>query len=196
VQRAIAKGIPLRKGDRLYCVYISALDYDDNYFTLLDSIEAYKQHNFHYDEQLHLVSRYLFREQAERVAEDLHQIIFSDGSFADFNQRYQLNIAPRVYAFITDKAKDLTQFYRNEQQAIAHWCTEHEINIELDEYLVNDGITDWWGDAQEAVLEKLQSQPNYQLLDEFRELIGIGKFAFVHEEMVSKNSYLKVTGTL
>lgn len=58
VQQAIAKGVPLKRGDQLYRVYISAIDYDDSYYTLLDSVQAYEAHDFCYDgEQFHPVER-------------------------------------------------------------------------------------------------------------------------------------------
>ncbi|UBF26333.1 hypothetical protein K9N68_33355 [Kovacikia minuta CCNUW1] len=201
VQRTIAKGIPLKQGDRLYRVYISAIDYDDNYYTLLDSVQAYEAHDFCYDgELIHPVERYLFREQAEHVAQDLHRTILSNGNFAEFNQRHQLKLKPSDY-FLFKMAEDLCNFYRNYSQPILNWCTAHGIDVDLSDYL-NEEIPDdddqgeYWWEAQEAVLQQLQSQGNYPLLEEFCNLIGMGRFTFVHEEIVDRDGYFPVTGTL
>jgi hypothetical protein len=201
VQQAIAQGIPIKKGDRLYRVYISAIDYDDEYYTLLDSVQAYETHDFDYDgELLHPVERYLFREQAENVAQDLHRTVLSNGDFAEFNQRHQLKLKSSDY-YLFKITGDLRDFYRNGGQSIRDWCTAHNIDIDLSDY-IDEEIPDddeqgeyWWG-AQEEVLEHLQNQKNYPLLEEFCNLIGMGRFTFVHEEIVDRDGYFPVTGTL
>ncbi|MBW4473107.1 MAG: hypothetical protein KME45_22420 [Stenomitos rutilans HA7619-LM2] len=201
VQQTIAKGIPLKKGDRLYRVYISAIDYDDEYYTLLDSVQAYEAHDFCYDgELLYPVERYFFREQAETIAQDLHRVFLANGDFATFNQRHQLNLNPRNY-HLRDIAGDLCSFYRNFNQSIRDWCTAHNISIDLSDYVDEDIPEDddqgeYWWEAQEEVLQQLQSQRNYPLLEEFCNLIGMGKFTFVHEENVDRDGYFPVTGTL
>jgi hypothetical protein len=201
VQRSLAKGIPLKKGDRLYRVYISAIDYDDSYYTLLDSVQAYEAHDFCYDgELLHPVERYLFRDQAEQIAQDLHRTILSNGNFAEFNQRHQLQLKPSDY-YLFKITGDLRDFYRSGNQSIRDWCMAHSIDIDLSDYVdeempEDDEQGEYWWEAQEEVLEQLQDQKNYSLLEEFCNLIGMGRFTFVHEESVDRDDYFPVTGLL
>ncbi|MBL1178700.1 hypothetical protein [Pantanalinema sp. GBBB05] len=202
MQQAIAKGVPLKQGDRLYRVHISAIDYDDEYYTLLDSVQAYEAHDFCYEgEQLHPVERYIFQEQAEQVAADLHRIILSNGNLAEFNQRHQLKLNPLDY-YLLKITEDLCNFYRNGSQPVHEWCTAHEIDVDLSDYL-DEGVFDddedegwYWWEAQEEVLQHLQSQKNYPLLEEFCDLVGMGRFTFVHEEIVDREGYFPVMGTL
>ncbi|MBW4694056.1 MAG: hypothetical protein KME27_20105 [Lyngbya sp. HA4199-MV5] len=206
VERSLAKGIPLKKGDRLYRVYISAIDYDDEYYTLLDSVQAYEAHDFCYDgELLYPVERYLFREQAETVAQDLHRVFLTNGDFAAFNQRHQLNLNPRNY-YLKDITGDLCSFYRNDSQSIKDWCASHNIDIDLSDYVDEDNVDEdipeddtqgeYRWEAQEEVLQQLQDQKNYPLLEAFCNLIGMGRFTFVHEESVDRDGYFPVAGTL
>lgn len=201
VQRVIDRGIPLKKGDRLYRVYISAIDYDDSYYTLLDSVQAYEAHDFCYEgEQLHPVERYIFQEQAEQVAADLHRVILSNENFAEFNQRYKLKLKPLDY-YLFKITEDLSSFDRNFNQPIRDWCTTHGIDVDLSDYFEeevsdDDDEGEYWWEAQDEVLQKLQSQKNYPLLEEFCDLIGMGRFTFIHEEIVDREDYFPVMGTL
>lgn len=92
-------------------------------------------------------------------------------------------------------------FERNAAQPIRDWCTTHRIDVDLSDYLDedvfdDDGEGEYWWEAQDEVLQKLQSQKNYPLLEEFCDFIGMGKFTFVHEEMVDLDGYFPVMGTL
>jgi hypothetical protein len=193
VEQAIAQGVPLKRGDRVYQMYISAIDYDDEYHTLLDSVEAFSAHEFCYDEQFHPVERYIFKEQAEQVAADLHRVILSNSSFKDFNQRHHLNLNP-AKLYLLNISGDLSTFYRNDNQPVHEWCVAHGVDIDLSDYLsdmpedVEEDQGYWW-EVQEVVLQYLQDQRNYPLLEELSEFIGIGKFAFVHEQIVHQDSF-------
>jgi hypothetical protein len=194
-QRSIAQGIPLKPGDRTYTVYLSAMDYDDEYYSLLDSFAAYEAHEFCYDGELcHVIAQYLDPAIAEQVAADLHQTILTQGNFQQFNERRQLNFKPQDY-YLVDIASQLPEFHRNMSQPIRDWCVEHQIDIDLNQYISEEAeaieeYEEWW-EAQEAVFERLITIRNYQLLDEFREFLGIGRFAFVHEHICNAEGFYK-----
>ena len=74
----------------------------------------------------------------------------------------------------------------------------HSIDIDLSDYVdeempEDDEQGEYWWEAQEEVLEQLQDQKNYSLLEEFCNLIGMGRFTFVHEESVDRDDYFPVT---
>ncbi|MEO1762495.1 MAG: hypothetical protein AAFR83_11105, partial [Cyanobacteria bacterium J06629_18] len=69
VQQIVDKGIPLKKGDKLYCVYESIIDYNDYCYDLIDYIDS---EDDYYDFEGQLLSQYLFKYKAEGVALDYH----------------------------------------------------------------------------------------------------------------------------
>lgn len=155
-KRAIARGIPLNSGDQVYVVYLSAMDYDDDCFTVLDSRQAYERYDFLYEgEHFHYIARYPFKEQAEQVAKELHQVILSNGDYQAFNQKYQLSFKSSNY-YLADIAADLVSFYRNQNQPVIDWCSENGVDTHelFDDYwhsmMRGRDIDDWW-DEQDAV---------------------------------------------
>lgn len=90
VKQIVNKGIPLKKGDKLYCVYASDIDYHDGFLYIIDSIE--KAENTYYDTEPQLIARYVDKDKAEAVAEDLHQTILRGTKLSEFCRRYRLTI--------------------------------------------------------------------------------------------------------
>ncbi|MFB2972285.1 hypothetical protein ACE1CD_25270 [Aerosakkonema sp. BLCC-F183] len=99
-KKAIARGIPLNIGDRIYSVYESDISYGDDLYYITDSINQYyeqehplyKPGNEDGDQNLYyitnaedamfkyyddcepkLISRYLFKDSAEVEAQEIHQ---------------------------------------------------------------------------------------------------------------------------
>ncbi len=71
----------------LFGVYLSAIDYDDEYYTLMDSIEAYRKHQFQYDGGVTLIAKTDNFQQAQAIADDLHQVILRATSIQEFQDR-------------------------------------------------------------------------------------------------------------
>ncbi|MDY6896900.1 MAG: hypothetical protein SWZ49_02340, partial [Cyanobacteriota bacterium] len=93
VQQIVEKGIPLKKGDKLYCVYASDIDYNDEFYNLLDSFEKAENSCYAGECQLiHPISRYVYKNQAKAIAEDLHQTILRGKKLSEFCRRYSLQI--------------------------------------------------------------------------------------------------------
>ena len=93
VKQVIDKGIPLKKGDKLYYVYASDIDYNDEFYNLLDSFEKAENSCYAGECQLiHPIARYAYKNQAQAVAEDLHQTILKGNKLSEFCRRYNLQI--------------------------------------------------------------------------------------------------------
>lgn len=198
IQQVIEQGIPLKVGDRLYHVYISAIDYDDQCYSLLDSVAAYEGHNFYYDgERLHPVACFVVREIAEELALALHRVFLANGDLTKINQRYHLNINPKNY-HLFNIASEVNGFYWNYNKPMREWCILHQIDIDLDEYLNEEYSEedDYWGEAQEAVLEEVLQRHSDSLLEELCNFLEMGKFAFVHKEIVDRDRFFPTTGQL
>ncbi|RUS95872.1 hypothetical protein DSM106972_088850 [Dulcicalothrix desertica PCC 7102] len=184
-QRIINKGIPLKAGDIIYTVYISAIDFDDDYYTILDSMQAIQEHHFAYDESPSFIKTFFLKEDAESFANEIHMRILEGKNLTDANWK---NFLKSKAAFLLSHS-DLSGFYRNFELQITDWCKMHTINffskINEDEF-----------EFQEKIIQYLRESGQYQLLDELRELLGIGKFAFVHEETILEDSYLKITDNI
>lgn len=84
---------------------------------------------------------------------------------------------------------DLTLFERNFELELDDWCASHYIDLSREQF--EDEF-----EFQERVIQYIKANKQYQLLDELRELLGIGKFAFAHEETALKDSYLKITDNI
>lgn len=180
-QRIIDKGIPLRTGDIIYHVYISAIDYDDDYYTIIDSMQAIQEHHFNYNESPSFIKTFFVKEDAESAAHEIHLKILEGENLTDITWKKFL----KSKASFLLSHSDLYYFYRNFELQINDWCKMHKISLSCE---LNEDEFEY----QEKIINYLKESGQYQLLDELRELLGIGKFAFVHEETILKDSYLKI----
>ena len=193
VQEIVEKGIPLRKGDKLYCVYASDIDYNDEIYHLLDSFE--KAENSYYTRECHLIhpiARYAYKNEAEAVTEDFHQTILRGAKISDFFRQYNLNLTQRdvmhieaifnyadSYIYELDYHRGLATISN-----LNNFCIEN--NIPLESKVGQENELNF----KDRILKHLKETRNDDKLSLFFDFLQIGKFAFVEEEIVNQNGYL------
>ena len=193
VQEIVEKGIPLRKGDKLYCVYASDIDYNDEFYNILDSFE--KAENSCYAgecELIHKISCYVYKNQAKAVAKSLHQTILSCTKLSEFCRRYNLQINEHemnhlktLFDYTDEYMYELN--YHNGLATISglnDFCIFNDIPLES-----RVGQEQSW-DFKDRILKHLKETRNDDKLSLFLDFLQIGKFAFVEEEIVNQNGYL------
>lgn len=193
-QQIINKGIPLKKGDKLYCVYASDIDYNDEFYNLLDSLEKVENSCYAGEcELIHPITRYVYKNEAEAVAEDLHQTILRGKKLSEFCRRYSLQINEQEMNYLKTLFDYTDEYiyefsYHNGLANILNlndFCIEN--NIDLESRL---GKEESW-DFKDRILKHLQQTRNCDKLSLFFYFLQIGKFAFVEEEIVNQDEYLK-----
>jgi hypothetical protein len=170
----------------LFGVYLSAVDYDDEYYTLMDSIEAYRKHEFQYDCGITLILKTDNSQQAQNVAEDLHQVILRATSIQEFQDRHGLQLQTDVIQGIQswDDCRDFSLYYRDWGFDIISWCQAQNLKFNFlndfdDQSRDIDSDCDFF-EAQEEVCQELLSNQDFDRLDQLRAALKIGKFTFVH----------------
>ena len=213
VKQIIDKGIPLKKGDKLYSVYESIIDYNDWCYDLIDYIDY---EDDYYDFEGQLLSRHILKENAETVALDYHQW---QAHQEDFYKTYDIG---------WDESDSIRHSF-----SIIKWCKQNNIllrllneNIsEFDKRLNSIGIENNYQDAviveddkykYQYFVEEMEADENnrnirckleYRTINYLKEnhkyeLLGqlwfdaVGKLAFVHEEEIEKETYFQVNGIL
>jgi hypothetical protein len=176
IRQAIAPGIKLNPGDEIYCVYKSAINYNDEWFNLesgwnaeiMDTdweeigYESYEDFCNSDDDYgggelssyiPKIFTKYLTRIDAEVAADRLHQEIIESWDYHDFEQ--------------------------NRNFKFTEWC---QANCEL-----------YSCEYSYELAELLRQEQNYDLLAKlWKDSIGI--FAFVHAETVTQSAYLLPPG--
>ncbi len=170
----------------LFGVYLSVIDYDDEYFTLIDSIEKYRKHGFQYDGGVALIVKTDSFQQAQTIADDLHQVILRATSIQEFQDRHQLQLPSDLVEVIAscDDCRDFSLFYRDWGFDIISWCQAQNLSFNFldsfdDQSSDIDSDCDFF-EAQEEVCQELLSNQDFDRLDQLREALKIGKFTFVH----------------
>jgi hypothetical protein len=176
---AVANGVWLSAGDRIYSVYKSAVSYDDEYFELYDSFDSEliddtnwsdfgytdydefcrdEDNNYGGDLESYIakrVARYVSKAQADAAAEQLHIKLVRewDGGTYSFHIRREVDLAD--------------------------WCSVNQV---LDTVATTD---------LDDLCDQLKAAGNYELLGQlWRD--SVGNFTFVREETVSESHYLKL----
>ena len=195
VKQVIDKGIPLKKGDKLYSVYASDIDYNDEFYNLLDSFEKAENSCYAGECQLiHPIARYAYKNQAKAVAEDLHQTILRGNKLSEFCRRYNLQINEQEM----DHVK--TMFYYNTDKFIYEFGYHQGLAtiLNLNDFCIFNDIPlesrigqekEW--DFKDRILKHLLTTENYDKLSLLFDYLQIGKFAFVEEDIVEKEGYLR-----
>jgi hypothetical protein len=168
----------------LFGVYLSAIDFNDNFYTLMDSIAAYRQHDFHYDEGIALIAKFPSYDSAVVMADDLHQVVMRLLSIQDFRQRYNLQPSSELQKQIHQyqNATDFSIYNGGVPEfAMIPWCRAlgWELDcLQFDENTDEEDYEDW--EILGMVVEELTNEQAYDRLEQLREALKIGKFAFVH----------------
>jgi hypothetical protein len=183
---AIADQAEVDAAEGLFGVYLSAIDYDDEYYTLMDSIETYRNHEFQYDGGMMLVFKTDDFQHAQDIAEDLHQVILRATSIQEFQDRHGLQLQPDLIQNIgsLNDCRDFSLFHRDWGFDIISWCQAQNLSFGfLDNFddQGNDIESDCdFFEAQEEVCQELLSNADFDRLDQLRIALKIGRFAFVH----------------
>ncbi|BAY86943.1 pentapeptide repeat protein [Calothrix parasitica NIES-267] len=190
VKQIVDKGILLRKGDKLYCVYASDIDYDDEVYSLIDSLE--KTNDTCYDTEPKIIARYIYKYEAEAVAKDLHQTILRADKISEFSRQNNLHLNEIQIKHLTS-IYDYADYYIYEldyHQGLANisnlnnFCIENNIPLKS-----KVGQEDEW-DFKDRIFKHVTETKNYDKLFLFFDFLQIGKFAFVEEEIVNQDGYL------
>ncbi|MUG98204.1 hypothetical protein F7734_40205 [Scytonema sp. UIC 10036] len=172
-RQAVNNGLLLKERDKVYCVYQSAIYYqNETYYYICDYLPNDREKvesDYYYDfyaEYPQLISRHLFQENAELEAKILHQTIM-----------LEINLSA------------IGVVIHNENFNIYRWCQLNQLSLDdFPEY------EEPWK-FNNRVLKKLQNDKNVELLEQLWELLGYTKqLAFVHEEVVQENQYFDFRG--
>jgi hypothetical protein len=174
----------------LFGVYLSTVDYDDEYYTMMDSmmdsIEVYRKYEFQYDCATTLILKTDNFRQAQNVAEDLHQVILRATSIQEFQDRHGLQLDPDLIKSIQslDDCRNFSLYYRDWSFDIISWCQTQNLSFNfLNDFDAQsrdiDSDCDFF-EAQEEVFQELLSNQDFDRLDQLRSALKIGKFTFVH----------------
>ena len=172
VRDAIAPGLFLNPGDRIYSVYLAEAWFTDDGYCLCDDVEyldglyilVYGEEDFDEDREFRKSKRlfcYLNLEEAEHKAETLHRKLIQNEGIGGLGFEWY-----------------------SENLSLEQWCIEH-----IDNYDRND-----WQNRSKA-LDYLYLPENIELLSKFWKE-GIGHFAFVKEEFVRRSIHIRIGESL
>lgn len=207
---AIANGIIINQGDRIYSVYESRIAYNDWCYDLCASVEDIEESDYGKPTP---ISRHVFKESAEATALLHHNWRAFQNDVCDyFNQigwnesdglRGSLNIVEwcknnhvlirlpgetranfEQRIDIGDSAK--LKLLEAHQMIYEEWLRE-ESYVEVDWCVLQE--------LEQRIIKSLQASQRYELLGQLW-LECVGKLAFVHEEVVNQQTYIQVTGIL
>jgi hypothetical protein len=168
----------------LFGVYLSAIDYDDQYYTLMDSIAAYRAHDFTYDSGVTPIAKYPAYDLALTVADDLHQVIMQKLPVSDFKKRHNLQLSRAVTEAIEyhQTTVNLADFYGDSEFRVIPWCAQQGLDLECLKFDEDEEIDEFEEDYETLweVIEELMEKEDHDRLDQLRAALKIGKFAFVH----------------
>jgi hypothetical protein len=167
----------------LFGVYLSAIDYNDNFYTLMDSLPTYRQHRFQYAGGIASIAKCPDYDSAKVIADDLHRVILSASSVVDFQERHNLQIPDHVRQQIREH-QNATDFsiYEQTGDEIIPICRAMGWALVCLQFDENQDEEDFYDDLEihQAVIEELREHEQYDRLDQLREALKIGEFAFVH----------------
>lgn len=167
-QKAIAPGLLLNPGDRIYSVYQSGTSFNDDGYSLddcvvyLDELHVLIYGEEYFDEEAEFRKSkrlfcYLKQDEAEEKAESLHRELIQKEGIGGLGFEWE--------------QKDLS---------FEQWCIEHDL-----EYDQNN----WQSEGD--VLDYLYLPENIELFSQFWK-DGIGRFAFVQEEFIQQKVRLRI----
>ena len=155
----------LNPGDPIYCVYESALFYQEESYDIIDYVdqEYYENGTAPYDPKL--IACQVSQPEAETQAKSLHQ---------------QRILEIKAFTLFREEPGDEFDIY--------DWCEENNLSL-LDE---DDDEIHWQGkdfllEPEDLVIKKLQQERKVELLEQLWDLLGYGKLAFVHQQIFKGN---------
>ncbi|MBL1178699.1 hypothetical protein [Pantanalinema sp. GBBB05] len=221
-QQAIANGLWLNPGDRIYYVFASFSDYNDCWYYLVDSIDkmcdslgcdsindilSYCKSKPAF--QSILVSQHISKENAETVAKTHHQWRAMEEDFSGTGQHHNfrgnfdlIEWCKTNNVLVRLPGEDRSEF---EQRINTFYSVQNSLTLgkeqqfiwqewEKDDYTVDD----WWEIRYELeckIVELLKASQQYELLGQLW-LEAAGKLAFVHEEVASESIYIRIIENL
>ena len=175
---AAEQGILLNPGDNIYCVYESVMQYNDNWWYVLDSFDEIL---FDYDwECTAFISFHINRTSAKKAAYEFHKREVSTQHDICFHN-------------INDVGTNDDTF-REDFEYIYDWCNRHNIPVRVPNK--NSGEYDRINlnrlalSLEECIEESLLKEQKYDLLAQLW-LDAVGSFAFVQPMVVQERTYLK-----
>lgn len=213
-QQAIANGILINQGDRIYSVYESAIGYNDWCYDLLISLEDIE--SYCGSTSIRLISRHVFQASAEAAALSHHNW----KAFQDDVCHY----LPYIGWDESDGLRDsfnIIEFCRNNNVLIrlpGESRGEFDQRLQTSGYTVSDSsklaeehqhiyeellkkeldVEDGWNiryELEQRTIKSLQASQRYELLGQLW-LESVGMLAFIHEEIIEEKTYLIVKGKL
>jgi hypothetical protein len=161
-------------------VYLSPIDYDDNIYMLIDSIM---------DERgITRIAKFQDYAAALQFATDLHRAIMKCLSLDDLQQRHSLQLSAGGIEQITGQSQiaiHLSQFYYADSEfKVIPWCEAQGLDLQCLKFDENELEEEWEEEDEHLiqwnVMDELMEKQQYDRLDQLREALKIGKFAFVH----------------
>ena len=177
-QQAIADGIILNKGDRVYRVYESRFSYYDIIYPIY-----YEDYDYYYDCELNY-SDYEYFEEYYKQPKFVSCHFSKDSAESEAELLHQLKIMQTDASYLS--RYPIKNFNINE------WCAANSVYPiyepnEGDGWVASDE-SDW--EFEYRVLKTLQKYKHSELLAQLWQLMGFGRLAFVHEQIIKEKTYL------
>ncbi len=171
-QKAIASGLLLNSGDKIYSVYQSGMWFTDDGYYLDDHVEYMNdlyllvdgEEYFNEEYELRKSKRlfcYLKEEEAEKMAEALHRKLIQNENIGGLGFEWG---------------------WREHNPTIEQWCKN---NLGYEQQFFNG-----W-QSHKKVLDYLYLPKNIELLSKFWK-DGVGHFAFFRKEFIQHEIYLRI----
>ena len=203
VQQAIAPGILLQPGDKVYGVIQFSVWFDDSFYSLSSRSD---------NNTKHLVTEDDYRQQFERIIsfeESATYVVSTKDYYIDYQQAELAakKLNQQLYQQVISKIS-ITEFEENNREIlIKQWCDRHNLltevtafqreknrNLGIDRWLESVGLSDdsenfeiYWS----TVEEYLKSIANFDLLEQlWRDLVG--NLTCIKEITFNKPTYLKI----
>jgi hypothetical protein len=180
---AIADQAEVDAAEGLFGVYLSAIDYDDEYYTLIDSIAAYREHDFLYDSGIELIYKTNDFQKAQEMTQDLHQVILRGTSLQEFQTHHGLSLQPDAMKLPDSyRTFSFSCFAKYWSFNVVAWCRDQGLEFNFLDMDLADHAEEYYNFYQEQgeVFRELLSNQDFDRLDQLRVALKIGRFAFVH----------------
>jgi hypothetical protein len=212
----LEKGLPLRVGDRIYAVYESSVTYGDDFYYVCDRI-----HGFDPEDDYEAYSLYHSSQDADGQPFDYISDAPEDNRRHPYDEGYDPYLI--TYCLDADTANAQAQIIYEQKfgkldceiyeisRDTGYDCEEDESGegnfsnsfdlpawVEANQVVVNAKLPyEWevdeaWG-YESRVLMSLQNQKQFALLRELWQQRGFPPLAFVHEHVIDRPCYLRMT---
>ncbi len=212
---AIAPGIRLNPGDRIYHVYESIIGYDDCWYYLIDSLDATNEFELAEWGSPKIVSSHLRKENAEAEALMRHRKLMQDWDLSDFGYRsgsyregFEFDQWLREYQIFDRQPHETVMDFLERLRKIFEatkrtdllnqlWQNYQKPDFNIDTWFRSLNFTEQqfdesYSEFKQRIAKMLKGCQFDQQLGQLW-IETVGRFAFVHEEMIVETKHIDIS---